>query len=48
MSGKGSARRKEDTQKVENNLMGVKFGVRDKSRDTFKVTVKGKPNVGNK
>jgi hypothetical protein len=42
MSGKGSGRRKEDTKKVESNLEKVKYGVRDKSGDDFKVKVNGK------
>ena len=37
---KTSKRRKENTNQVEKNLSKTKFGVRDKSKDTFKVNVK--------
>lgn len=40
MSGKGSNRRKENTKQVEENLAKIKFGKRDKSKDTFKVNEK--------
>jgi hypothetical protein len=39
---KGCNRRKEDTKKVEENLGGIKWGVRDKSKDTFKVNTNKK------
>lgn len=46
MAGKTSKRRIENTQKVEQNLGGIKWGVRDKSKDTFKVNIKGKQSNG--
>lgn len=41
--GKGSGRRQEDPTRVSENHENVKWGVRDKSKDTFKVTG-SKPN----
>ena len=40
-NGKGSNKRKENEQQVQANLEQVKWNVRDKSKDTFKVTIKG-------
>lgn len=40
-AGKGSGRRKEDTKRYEENHGEVKWGVRDKANDTFKVNIKG-------
>lgn len=40
--GKGSGRRIEDTNKVTENLGKIKWGVRDKSDDDFKVRENGK------
>jgi len=39
---KTSARRKEDHARVAEGLSKVQFDERDKTRDTFKLTVKGK------
>ena len=38
--GKGSNRRKENIKLFGRNLAKTKFGVRDKSKDTFKVNIK--------
>lgn len=41
-AGKGSDRRKENAKRTIKNLNDMKYGVRDKTKDTFKVTVNGK------
>lgn len=46
MSGKGSRRRFEDTPKVQEKIGDIKWGVRDKSKDSFVVKKNGRPTNG--
>lgn len=41
MAGKGSRRRFENTEKVQDNIGDIKWGTRDKSKDTFVVKKNG-------
>lgn len=41
-AGKGSKRRQENTKQVEDNIDKTDWSKRDKSKDTFKVTINGK------
>ena len=43
MAGKGSRKRIEDTEKVQDNIGKIKWGARDKSKDTFIVKKNGAP-----
>lgn len=43
MAGKGSRRRFENTEKVQENIGDIKWGTRDKSKDTFIVKKNGVP-----
>jgi len=42
MGYKTSKRRIEDTPKTETNLGRVQYGKRDKTKDTFQITVNGR------